>query len=188
MPQKKDSKTKQLLLRLGEHLKEEGHLWVDLLIGVTDLRYRRTFMGGGAEAVHRRRMWEKKKELRELLRALKRQQWIETRRIGNRVALALTQKGKAILRKEAMKNAPHCRRNECVITIFDIPEKQKFLRDHFRAFLKACGFRQLQRSVWMHACDVFKELQDFIEETKSEKWIRVFKVVNRTEKRKEEKR
>ena len=176
MMRKTPSKTRQLLSSLSEHLGEQKHLWIAFGVGMVDLRYRRTLMGGGAEAVHRRLIWDKQKECKELLRALQRQQWIAMRSIGDRVCISLTKKGDALLRKERIRTAPRCIGNECVVTIFDIPERQKFVRESFRRFLKECGFVQLQRSVWVSQCNVFVELCDFIRETKSDEWIKVFRV------------
>jgi len=47
--------------------------------------------------------------------------------------------------------------------IFDIPEKKRAARDAMRIMLAKAGFRQLQRSVWVHPYECKNEL-DFIVE------------------------
>ena len=175
MHKQKRSKTKQCLIALAECLEEQGSLWANFMIGASHPLYRRTFMGGGAEAVRRRRAAEAERAYRKHLALLKHQQWIQIRRIGNEIQFALTPKGKKILLKEQMKNAPPCDNNECTIVIFDIPEQERLVRQQFRWLLKECGFTKLQQSVWMSRCDVITPLRAFITHTKSDAWIRVFR-------------
>ncbi len=175
MRKQKRSKTKQCLIALAECLEEQGRLWANFMIGVSHPLYKRTFMGGGAEAVRRRRVAEAERAYRKHLALLKYQQWIQIRHIGNEIQLALTPKGKTILLREQMKGAPLCTNNECTIVIFDIPERERLVRQQFRLLLKECGFTKLQQSVWMSQCDVIAPLRAFITHTKSDAWIRTFR-------------
>lgn len=172
------SKTKQCLIALAECLKEQGGLWTNFMIGATHPLYRRTFMGGGVGAVQRRRAREAEQAYRQHIALLKYQQWIRMRHIGNTIEIALTPKGEKIILREQMKRAPLCANNECVIVIFDIPERERPIRQQFRHLLKACAFRQLQRSVWMSDRNVLPMLQKFIQSTKSDEWIRVFRALD----------
>lgn len=45
------------------------------------------------------------------------------------------------------------------IVIFDIPEKERHLRDIFRQHLKLLRFYQLQKSVWVHAYPCMDEIE-----------------------------
>lgn len=48
------------------------------------------------------------------------------------------------------------------VLIFDIPEKQRFVRDMIRRLIKQLGMRRLQRSVWVTPADCqpqFKQLK-----------------------------
>ena len=45
------------------------------------------------------------------------------------------------------------------VVIFDIPEKEKRMREIFRDHLKMLGFYQLQKSVWVHAYPCFDEIE-----------------------------
>ena len=181
MSKQKLSKTKELLFALTEHLKEQGALWENFAIGISHPLYKRTFMGGGAEAVRRRRQSEANYAYQQELAALKRRRWILIRQRGEKLHLTLTEKGRMICIKERMKRARLCRKNECIIVIFDIPEQERALRRRFRHFLKECDFKQLQRSVWISRCDVLTMLREFIHSTKSNEWIRAFRVSDITE-------
>ena len=172
--EKKLSKTKTCLIALAENLEEQGSLWANFMIGISHPLYRRTFFGGGAEAVRRRRQREVEYAYRQHLLKLQRQKWITMRRIGEEIQIALTPRGRAVALRERMKTASVCNDKEYVIVIFDIPEKERAVREQFRSVLKKCGFQQLQRSVWMSTHDVLVHLKEFIRCTKSHSWIRAF--------------
>ncbi|MDO8582277.1 MAG: CRISPR-associated endonuclease Cas2 [bacterium] len=168
------SRTKQLLCAMHENLQEVKQNSFYLLVGTMHPLYHRTFHGGGFAAVGRRLAWEQN----ALLRRLEQQKWVHVKRIGDRMRCTLTEKGRRIALKEHMRNATACKKNECVIVVFDIPEREKRIRQQFRSLLKECGFQQLQRSVWMSRCDVLDALRTCIRSTKSEEWIRAFRVVD----------
>ncbi len=172
------SRARQFLHAIGEAMQEQGQQWSAFFIGTMDPRYRRTFFGGGVAAVHRRLSLEKVWQRNALLRKLKQQKLIHIQRTSNRIFLTLTKKGERVLIKEQLRNAPACKENECVMVVFDIPERAKETRREFRLLLKECSFLQLQKSVWMSQCDVLSILQAFIHSTKSEEWIRVFRALD----------
>lgn len=178
MTTKKISRTKQIVCTIRDLLRDQKEDWIGLFIGTVDLRYRRLFFGGGVSAVYRRFRQEEIHAHAALLRRLQQQKCIALRRIGNEMRITLTEKGKRIAMREQMRNAPSCKRNECVIVIFDIPEREQSARKQFRLLLKECGFEQLQRSVWMSRCDVLDTLRSFIHSTNCNKWIRVFRAMD----------
>lgn len=71
--------------------------------------------------------------------------------------LRLTPKGQSKLRALELKryDIPKPRRwdKKWRVLIFDIPEKQRALRNRIRDTLRAIGFIQLQRSVWVYPYD-----------------------------------
>lgn len=71
--------------------------------------------------------------------------------------LQLTPKGEAKLRILEKYNyrLPHPKRwdKKWRVLIFDIPEKRKSLREKIRNTLRAIGFSQLQKSVWVYPYD-----------------------------------
>ncbi len=168
------SRTRRLLSALHDNLREAGEDSFYFLVGTMHPLYQQTFYRGGIGAVGRRLAWEQNM----LLRRLEKQKWIHTKRIGDRMRCTLTEKGRRIALKEQMRTATACKKSECVIVVFDIPEREKRIRQQFRLLLKECGFQQLQRSVWMSRCDVLDALHTCIRSTKSEEWIRAFRVVD----------
>lgn len=48
------------------------------------------------------------------------------------------------------------------ILIFDIPEKNKHLRNRLRRVLQQCGFQYLQKSVWLTPYDVFEQMKELL--------------------------
>ena len=71
--------------------------------------------------------------------------------------LRLTPKGETKLRELERREykLPHPKRwdKKWRLLIFDIPEKRKYLREKIRNTLRAIGFNQLQKSVWVYPYD-----------------------------------
>ncbi len=174
MSQPTPSRTKQLLSAMHDNLREASKDSFYFLVGTMHPLYQDTFYRGGIGAVGRRLAWEQN----ALLRRLKQQKWLHVKRIGDRMRCTLTEKGRRIALKEHMRNATACKKNECVIVVFDIPEREKRIRQQFRSLLRECGFQQLQRSVWMSRCDVLDALRSCIRSTESEEWVHAFRVVD----------
>lgn len=66
-----------------------------------------------------------------------------------------------------------CEADWICAVIFDIPLERKATRDMFRRFIKDCGFKQLQQSIWMTKKDVSLDLQELIDLLQLHKMIRV---------------
>lgn len=49
------------------------------------------------------------------------------------------------------------------VVLFDIPETKKKLRDNLRTTLKAAGFKQLQKSVWVSPFDTLKDVEIMVD-------------------------
>lgn len=58
------------------------------------------------------------------------------------------------------------------IVLFDIPEKQKYLRDIFRRHLQKIGFKELQKSVFVFPYDCEKEMMSLIKLYDAEEYFR----------------
>ena len=179
MNKERNSKTKQFFSIIAERIRYTTVDMVDLLAALMDpLDYKELAAGGSIDGVRAKRSQRAEFEKRRLLAALERQQWIVMHRAANRITIALTTKGKAIFQKEKIRTAHHCPLGQGILVTFDIPERTRKTRDQFRFFLKECNFQQVQRSVWFTPCDVYDEIRNFIQQTKSEKWIHVFRVLN----------
>jgi CRISPR-associated endonuclease Cas2 len=57
---------------------------------------------------------------------------------------------------------------------FDIPEKQRLVRDNLRKQLKILGFKHFQRSVWVSPLPADKQLQSLVEEVDNRKYLSIF--------------
>lgn len=96
--------------------------------------------------------------------------------------LILTEKGQRlglrydIDRMEIVKPASWDKKWRAVI--FDIPEKEKKLRDAFRYHVKRLGFYELQKSVLIHPYECHKEIEFIIEFYDARRYIRVLEVTH----------
>ncbi|MBI4135275.1 CRISPR-associated endonuclease Cas2 [Candidatus Uhrbacteria bacterium] len=114
------------------------------------------------------------KEQRQYLHYLKRQELIEMKKIGERLEVRLTEKGWAeALRNNIKSTTKRCKNGVCYFVIFDVPEKERRVRNTLRDFLKECGFKKIQHSVWMTDREVLKSLQALLQRRKLEQWIRI---------------
>lgn len=57
------------------------------------------------------------------------------------------------------------------MVLFDIKEKNKYLRDNLRYKLKELGFSQLQKSVWITPYDFLQDFKEYIESNNLEKYV-----------------
>ena len=113
------------------------------------------------------------KKQRDYLNYLKRYKFVETHKIGEGLRIRLTEKGwNAALRDRIKTESVRCKEGYCFV-IFDVPEKEKLSRRMLRHFLKECGFKRLQHSVWISNRDVAVPLRQLLQRKKLEQWIRI---------------
>ncbi len=62
------------------------------------------------------------------------------------------------------------------LVIFDIPERQRSKRDTVRAELIGCGFRLLQKSVWIGACPLPKDFLELIDDLELTRYVHIFSI------------
>lgn len=119
-----------------------------------------------------------KQKLHNLICKLKRGGFIET----NNKLLKITNLGKNKIEKLRKfirlpkKNYLATPIDEKIIFIFDIPEKQKHLRNWLRMCLIGMGFLKLQKSVWMGNIKLPKDFLKDITNLDLEEYIHIFKV------------
>lgn len=112
-------------------------------------------------------------EEREWLRDLKRRKLVETKRIGEKLMVRLTERGwQQALRDRIKSTHIKCKGGICIV-IFDVPESERRVRDTLRAVLADCGFSMVQKSVWMSDKDVLKPLCALLQGANLRKWVRV---------------
>lgn len=64
------------------------------------------------------------------------------------------------------------------IVVFDIPEKQRLVRDILRSRLKLWGFKPWQQSVWASKKNLTNKLRGLIKELSIEDWVLVIESDN----------
>ena len=117
--------------------------------------------------------WAKKRENRERLTYLRKQRIMDSRCVGERLEVKLTNKGSCYLLKALIKQAPELASGLICIIVFDIPESERAMRLMFRRYLKCCGFKQMQKSVWFTNRAAGDLLRALVKQQKLEAWIQV---------------
>jgi len=165
-------KTKELLLDLADVASDFVTLATVMPHEYSALRY------GGVNYVRVLRYERADRAIRKRLHALRQSEYITMRTIGKKLYCALTDRGIAEVLRLRCRTASQCPKGKCVLVTFDIPEKERRSRTHFRRFLGACGFVMHQRSVWTCDRDVFTPLQEFIKRAEIAQWVSVFIAMN----------
>lgn len=113
-----------------------------------------------------------KYELYHIVQRLKEKGWVETIKNEGKVIVKLTNKGKNQLAIEKALVNPKWDGKYRVV-IFDIPEKNRKIRNILRGRLKIWGFKYLQKSLWVSKKDITEPMREFIKELGMEKWVYV---------------
>lgn len=120
-------------------------------------------------------------EWRMVLDRLKRKKLVEEQKRGDRLIVRLTKQGRWRSELKSIKKKPdHYPVGQGCVVMFDVPESERAARRIFRHFLKECGFRQLQRSVWVCRKDVAVFVADFVKRNTLTPWIQVIEGKVRT--------
>ncbi len=126
-----------------------------------------------------RRLYEKKrkrKNFRQLLYYLKKRGYIQIKNLQGVEGVILTKKGFDHVWKTTVVAVERKKRRDgrWQMLIFDIPEKQRRLRDILRENLLLLDYRMLQRSVWVCPYDVLKETEEVVRRYEIDPYIKVF--------------
>ena len=110
-----------------------------------------------------------KKKHTDTFRYLRQRGFVEWRREGHDIVIALTKKGKKRAGKyqidKLVLEKPRKWDKKWRIVVFDIPNSSTFVRNVFRRKLKELGFYALQKSIWVHPYKCEEEialLRDFL--------------------------
>lgn len=127
------------------------------------------------ETYFEHRVWREKRRAREQLRNLKRTGYLRDVKIGNRLGVALTQKGArySIVHCLMLQNTPLPVGLRCYVS-FDIPEHQRHVRVDLRILLKRLGFRKEHQSLWSSEYDYVGFFREFIAASKADDWVKAF--------------
>lgn len=139
--------------------------------------FRSAYLRGGRDKVGQLKKELNDQRVRRAITDLKRRQYLNAKIQGDRLLLSLTNKGKLTLLKRQLQLAP-ADSSVSTLVVFDIPESQRWGRDQLRRWLKDCGFKMVQRSVWIINRNVTQPLAKIVKQLKLSAWIRIFLTKN----------
>lgn len=101
--------------------------------------------------------------LERTLKRLEKEKMVRRKEVGNRTVLVITAQGKRRILKYAIEEMkierPKPWQGRWTLVSYDVPEKQKFLRDYLRRTLKSLGFYPFHESLFLHAYPCQKEVE-----------------------------
>lgn len=150
---------------------EAGHL----LLSVSG-RYRRVYMNEGLGGVRRMVEGEERRRVLTRLRDLKRKKLVEERKVASRLRLSLSDRGTHLHLKYQLKSAPTLQNGGKVLVTFDVPERQRLVREMLRSMLKTAGFKMVHQSAWITDRDVVGVLRRVLATKGARKWIKYYSV------------
>ena len=117
-----------------------------------------------------------RKKFYQFIDYLKRHGYLKIKKLKNYRIIGWTPKGlNKILYLAASDRLKKKKLNgKYLMIIFDIPERCRKKRDYLRKMLKLLGYKQLQKSIWISALDVFKETENLIKIQKIEPYAQLF--------------
>ena len=111
--------------------------------------------------------------IKRALKLLKQKRLIKEQKIGKKVSLFLTNKGKISLLAKKIQEAPLWENSQKTIVVFDIPESTRDTRDSFRRFLRANTFLKIQQSVWETDKACAADLLQYVHAASLSKWVKI---------------
>lgn len=110
------------------------------------------------------------KEIYDSAYRLKLQEYVEFTKVTGKTRIMLTPEGKFL----AAQKHPN-RDGVWKLIIFDIPEKQRKIRDHLRSRLIILGFKKWQSSIWVSPYTIPKEIEEELKQLSLKFFIRLIK-------------
>ena len=111
-------------------------------------------------------------------RSLEKKGLVKVQKIGPKVEIQITPHGLSFLEKlkSIKKEIPKPEKWNGLwqLVIFDIPEKEREVRDLLRDKLKFLGFKQVQKSVWVFPYPCRQLVLDLCRECKALKYVSLF--------------
>lgn len=121
----------------------------------------------------------KKASLAQALKRLREKGFIErvTERDEGKIILRLTEAGREFLLLEKSDDEIEWD-GKWRVVVFDIPEKQRTIRNILRSRLKMWGFSPWQQSVWASKKNITAKLRNLVKELDIEDWVLVIESDN----------
>lgn len=112
------------------------------------------------------------------IKVLEKQKMIRYAQKGKWWSVELTEKGKKYAEKIGFDklsiSSPENWDRKWRIVIFDIPENKKIVRDALRKKIQDLGFKELQKSVFVHPYPCLDEINIVVKFFKSEEFVKQF--------------
>ncbi len=126
-----------------------------------------------------KRKYERKKAKRrfsQFINYLKKKGYIEIKNLKEKQGVLLTKKGieKVVNFKSKIGERERRPDGKWQMIIFDIPERERYLRDLLRGKIYLLGYKMLQQSVWVCPYNVLKETEKFLRENSLDEYVRLF--------------
>ena len=119
-----------------------------------------------------------KKQFADLIRWLKKKNYIKIENLKGKEAVILTKNGidKAIKArfKVEEKNFQKRKDGKWIMIIFDIPQKYDKSRNLLRSVLKNLGYKIFQQSVWVTPYDVSDKTEELLQFYDLDEFVRIF--------------
>lgn len=123
------------------------------------------------------KLYEREKARRafsQFIHYLKNQGYIQSTGSGEGVLLTPKGQEKAVKASLNLVREKPRKDGKLIMAIFDIPEKQRKVRDMFRQFLIAMGYKKLQQSVWICGNDGLEKTEYIVREYRLERYVKLF--------------
>jgi hypothetical protein len=116
----------------------------------------------------------RRRRIREAIRKLKEQNFIEIREVGNAMEIAMTEKGEAAGLLDRVRNGRPRRDGGTLLVSFDIPEQERSKRTVFTRKLRYAGLEKMHASLWATDKDVRGPLEKYIKLLGTGKWVSLY--------------
>lgn len=123
------------------------------------------------------RIEKNKKQFADLIRWLKKKNYIKIEQLKGKEAVMITKKGidKAIKArfKVEEKNFKKRKDGKWIMIFFDIPQKYNKSRNLLRSILKNLGYKLFQQSVWVTPYDVSDKTEELLQFYDLDEFVRI---------------
>lgn len=151
----------------------------ELEVSLVSQRCQRVLAQEGFAGIRKIVRADRVRHAKERMKTLERRGLIKVAKIGKSLTVALTSSGYEKFLRLHIKEANSYPGTISTLVSYDIPEHTRDSRDVFRRFLKSTGFKKIHDSLWISNSDCYDILDSWIVKSKFEKWITVFKVIEK---------
>ncbi|MFH1112084.1 MAG: hypothetical protein V1712_03400 [Patescibacteria group bacterium] len=169
------STAKPLTKTLLQILTVAGKGAIDFYNLAYDLKFNGSaYLHGGHTYVRQLKRLQNEREAKLVLKRLRQRGYIKAEKLGRRLLVTLTTKGRQATLATQLQNAPMLSGGWFTVVIFDVPQSVNNARRQLRWLLRQGDFIKLQQSVWISRADAYKPLTELCQRLKLQPWVNVF--------------